>query len=314
MAGMSAVDVLALAFAALDVEGQEEAFARITDIRLTRLASAESESSLMIRSLRRVAEVADGELSPDLYRRLRRQLVDAGEQIHDFNTVTRHFGGWRLAKEALGLADVATPRKIDARFRSRLRGRQRTFQQQELERAMADCVAELGRVPLLAEYDEWRLAALTLARARGEDVRVPSASVFRRRHRSWQRALLACGYSPSEVYVRLEPTLERRARLSKVDRYSEATLRETLLRCASELGHPPVVEEFEKWRRHQLLQRSADGVILPSDSPYRRRFGGWEAALLYFGFSPEEIEGRLVDGRARSSAASRAHRAPRQSG
>lgn len=308
------MDLLALAFAALDVEGQDEAFARITDIRLTRLACADSESAVMIKSLRRVADVADGELSPDIYRRVRRQLIEAGEEIHDFNTVSRHFGGWRLAKEALGLAEVTTPRKIDARFRARLRGRQRTFRQQELEQAMAECFAELGRVPLLAEYDEWRLGALTLARARGEDVRVPSASVFRRRHRSWQQALLACGYSPTEVDVRLEPTLERRARLSKVDRYSEATLRETLLRCASELGHPPVVEEFEKWRRHELAQSSAVGVILPSDSPYRRRFGSWEAALLYFGFSPEEVEGRLVGGRERSSAVSRAHNAPRQSG
>src|SRR5579864_6820068 len=103
---MSASDVLALAFAALDPEDQDEAFARINDIRLTRLACAETESAAMIRSLRRVADVADGELSPDLYRRVRRELVSAGEEIHDFNVVSRHFGGWRLAKEALGLAEV----------------------------------------------------------------------------------------------------------------------------------------------------------------------------------------------------------------
>jgi Homing endonuclease associated repeat len=158
----------------------------------------------------------------------------------------------------------------------------------------------------LAEYDEWRRREMALARTRGEDDRVPSASVFRRRYGSWERALLASGYSPEEVYVRLEPPPEGRARVAKVDRYSEATLRATLVRCVEELGHLPVVAEFEDWRRRELERTGEDPSVLPSDSPYRRRYGSWEGALQHFGFSAEDVAARLRDGRARSTAAAQA--------
>ncbi len=34
--------------------------------------------------------------------------------------------------------------------------------------------------------------------------------------------------------------------------------------------------------------------MLPSASPYRRRFGTWEAALLAFGVTPEQVAERLT--------------------
>jgi hypothetical protein len=36
-----------------------------------------------------------------------------------------------------------------------------------------------------------------------------------------------------------------------------------------------------------------DALHLPSTSPYRKRFGTWEAALLHFGFTPEQVSARL---------------------
>lgn len=300
MAATSGSDLVALAFATLAPEEQDEAITRISDIRLTRLAGEASETALFIRSLRRVAEVAGGELSPDIYRHVRRELVEAGEDVAEFNAVSRHFGSWRAAKEALSLSEVTTALKIEARFRSRQMGRQRTFRLEELEEALKRCVDDLGRIPLLSEYDEWRQRELALQRTRGEVRRVPSTGVFRRRHRTWEGALIACGYSPEDVYVRLEPRPERRSRLAKVDRYSEATLRDTLERCARELGRPPLVDEFEEWRQRELKRTRANTVLLPSNSPYRRRWGTWERALLHFGFAPEAVAERLVPGRERS--------------
>jgi len=305
VAATSGSDLVAVAFAALAPEEQDEAFARISDIRLTRLAGDASETARFIRSLRRVVEVAkvaNSDLSPAIYQSVRRELVEAGEEIAEINAIRRHFGSWRVAKEALGLSAVTTTLKIDARFRSRLMGRQRTFRLEELEEALSRCVDDLGRIPLLSEYDEWRQRELALQRTRGEARRVPSAAVFRRRHGTWEGALIACGYSPEDVYVRLEPRPERRSRLAKVDRYTEATLRDTLERCTRDLGRPPLVEEFDEWRLRELKRTRAHTVLLPSNSPYRRRWGTWERALLHFGFTPEAINERLEPGRAKGDA------------
>lgn len=305
MAATSGSDLVAVAFATLTPDEQEEAFARISDVRLTRLAGEASETALFIRSLRRVADVAGvagDDLSPGIYRRVRGELVKAGEEVAEFSAVCRHFGSWSRGKEALGLSEVTTSLKIDARFRSRLMGRQRTFRLPELEEALKRCVDDLGRIPLLSEYDEWRQREVALERARGEARRVPSAAVFRRRHGTWEGALIACGYSSEDVYVRLEPRPERRSRLAKVDRYSEATLRDTLERCARDLGRPPLVEEFDEWRQRELSRTRSRNVLLPSNSPYRRRWGTWERALLYFGFTPEAIAERLAPGRAKGDA------------
>jgi hypothetical protein len=300
VAPTSGAELVAVAFGSLAALEQGEAYARIVDVRLTRLSLEENERAVYIAALRQVAEATAGDLSPDSYRATQRHLATYGTELPDFNRICRYFGSWRLAKEAVGLAETTTAEKIEARFRSRLVGRQRTFTLEETETALRRCVADLGRVPLVAEYSEWRLKELALARTRGEAARIPSASVYRRRHDTWEAALLACGYSVEEVYVRLEPKPERRHRLAKVDRYSEQTLRDTLLRCARDLGRLPVVEEFEDWRRRELARTRAFEVVLPSDSPYRRRYGSWEGALRHFGFSDDEVAARLHPGRERS--------------
>lgn len=209
MAATSGSQLVAVAFGALAPEEQEEAFARISDIRLTRLAGEESETAIFIRSLRRVADVAGGELSPDLYRRVRRELVAAGEEIAEFNAVSRHFGSWRAAKEALGLSEVETPLKIEARFRSRLMGKVHRYREETLRETLERCARDLGHVPLVIEFEHWRQRELEMAKARGEELFLPSDSPYRRRWGTWEAALRHFGFEPEEIEARLEPGRER---------------------------------------------------------------------------------------------------------
>jgi len=301
MSAISAVDVLVIAFAALEPAAQEEALVRLQDVRLTHLADAEGESARFLRALRRVAELSGGELTPDVYKRTQAALNRDGEDLPNLSAVIRHYETWAQAKEAVALGETTTAQMIEARFQARLRGHHPHYQADELRAALACCVAEFGRVPLVAEYESWRTKELALARTRGELGRVPGVESFRRRHGGWEKALHACGYSTDEIYVRLEAP-DRRPRLAKVWRYSDDTLGEILGECARELGHVPLVAEFQAWRVARLKRTRARNVGLPTDSPYRRRFGSWEGALRHFGFSEVEIAARLTAGRERSDA------------
>src|SRR3954451_18783231 len=118
-----APDLLLVAFNALSLEEQEAAYRLMTEARIQRIAGDDSETGRCIRSLRRIAEHVGDELTPDNYRDAYRALKEDGEDVLEINALIRHFGSWRLCKEALGLSEVTTPLKIDARFRSRLLGK-----------------------------------------------------------------------------------------------------------------------------------------------------------------------------------------------
>lgn len=205
----SGSDIVTVAFAALSAEEQEEAYAKIADVRLTRLAGNESEFARHLRSLRRVADVVGGELTPDAYRVARRTLVASGEEIVEFNAISRFFGSWRQAKEALALDDVTTPRKIDARFRSRLVGKPHRYREATLKEILGRCADDLGHPPLVIEFEHWRYRELELAQAKGEELFLPSSSPYRRRWGSWDKALAALGFSAEEIEARFEPGRER---------------------------------------------------------------------------------------------------------
>jgi hypothetical protein len=204
-----AADVVAAAYTALAPEEREEAFVKINDLRLRALAGNGDEVAYYVSSLVRVADVADGELTPDIYRRARRVLLQEGEDVAEFNTIVRFFGSWRQAKEALELAEVNTPRKIEARFRGRLVGKVHRYREQTLREAIARCARDLGHVPLVIEFEHWRQRELELAKARGEELWLPSDSPYRRRWGSWEEALLHCGFTPEAIAERLEPGRER---------------------------------------------------------------------------------------------------------
>jgi hypothetical protein len=300
----SAVDLLCLGFAALSDSAQDEALVRLRDIQLTRLAEAEGEDAVFLRAVRRVAELNGGELTPDIYKRTREGLLAEGIELPNLSAVVRHYVTWAMAKEAVGLSETTTGQMIEARFRRRLRGLHPHYRLEELRDALARCVAAFGRVPLVSEYEEWRQKELSLARTRGEVARVPGVDCFRLRFGDWAKALESYGYSKEEIDGRLEARDRARLR-TKVHRYSDASLGPPLKACARALGRVPLVEEYKQWREEEV--RRAPMLELPSDSPYRRRYGGWEGALRHFGFSEEEIASRLIDGQARSQSYLRQH-------
>jgi hypothetical protein len=219
MARTSAIDIISIAFAALAPEEQEEVFERISETRLRRIADDEGETARHIRSLLRVAEHVDGDLTPDTYKAARRELIAASEDILDINAVIRYFGTWRTAKEAIGLTEVASPLRIEARFRSRLIGKVNTYREEALREALEKCTEVLGHVPLVIEYERWRYREIELAKAKGEELWIPSDSPFRRRWGSWERALEYFGYEEERRLARFEPGRERSAQAIEPYRY-----------------------------------------------------------------------------------------------
>lgn len=194
-------------FQALDLEQQDELFTLLQGARLERMAGEENEIGQYLRSLRRAQEYGGGEeLSPGRYRTAWLGLRERGEEIHELGQVRRFFGTWRAAKEALGLAEVTTPMKIEARFRGRLVGKVHHYTEQSLRETMERCHADLGKVPLQIEFQLWRQRELELAKARGEDLFLPSDSPYRRRWGSWEKALQHLGYLTEEVECRLDPS------------------------------------------------------------------------------------------------------------
>jgi hypothetical protein len=296
----SPVDLIVIAYNTLDDDEQEAVLKQLTDSHLRKLAAGEGETARHIASLRRVADhLGREDFSVDEYRdtykRLRAEGVD---DVIELNKLIRFFGRWSMAKEALVLSKANTPAKIEARFRSRIVGKPRQFREEELSGALHRCAREIGRPPLCEEYRKWRQKEIDLASARGEAAHLPSYSAYYRRHGTWEKALVHYGFDRDEVYARLErePT-----EVAKIDRYTDETLEKTLQRAVKDLGHIPMGWEFDEWRGRVLKKSRARSIVLPSSSPYRRRFGSWQKALLHFGYTEEEISGRLASMREKAN-------------
>ena len=198
-------DLLVIGFHALAREEQDEAFERISELRARRDADQSSEVERMICSLRQVAEQIGGEPSVESYRLARFELAERGIEVEEVNRVIRFFGSWREAKEALAMSETTTPRRIEARFRSRRLDKVWRYTEETLGETLRQCVADLGHVPQIAEFDWWRQRQFELARAEGNDhLHLPSANPYRRRWRTWERALLHFGFTPDQVAERLE--------------------------------------------------------------------------------------------------------------
>lgn len=201
----TAADALLILFAALPEDEQDEAFARIEDIRLRQEAGSESDTERFIRSVRRVAEYVGHPPSVDEYKQASQELIEAGEDIETFARVYARFGSWPRVREVLKLSETNTARKIEARFRYRKVGKVWRFTEDTLGDALARCVEHYGRPPMVSEFVWWREQELELARAAGHDgLHLPSPSPYRRRWKSWEAALLYFGYTPDQVAERLE--------------------------------------------------------------------------------------------------------------
>jgi hypothetical protein len=113
---------------------------------------------------------------------------------------------------------------------------------------------------------------------------------------TWVEAKEALTLSKRLSAGAIEARLRRRRRLAKVWRYTEETLEGALARACAHYGRPPQVAEFAWWRETELRLARAKGddvLHLPSATPYRRRWGSWEAALLHFGYEVADVKRRL---------------------
>ena len=201
----TAADILVVAFAALAPDEQREVVERITEVRARREAGAMSDTERFIASLRAVADYIGHAPSPDEYRQARDELRASGQDIESFTRLSRHFGSWRRAKEALALSETTTARRIEARFRYRRVGKVWRYDEQMLGDTLKRCTEHYGRPPLVAEFEWWRDRELELARAEGNDaLHLPSPTPYRRRWGTWEAALLHFGFTPDQVAERLE--------------------------------------------------------------------------------------------------------------
>lgn len=159
----------------------------------------------------------------------------------------------------------------------------------EAERILASLqrVADLaGKEPADLTSDDYRAAIKKEIQA-GKASIEPLSQVMRY-FGTWRlakEALLLSG-SPEQTTParRIEARFASR-RLGRTWRYSEEELRETLQRCAVDLGKPPEVREFRAWRQRELELARAQGdhhLCLPSMNSYRRRFPLWPETLNHF--------------------------------
>jgi len=159
----------------------------------------------MVRSLRSVADELGHTPTVTEYREAERRRRGTEEALEETSRVIRHFSSWRVAKEALDLSESSSVRKIDARFAARRLGKVWAYTEDTLRETLERCVAHYGRPPQVAEFEWWRQRELELAGAQGDDaLHLPGSGPYRRRWKSWEKALTACGYSPEEAATRLE--------------------------------------------------------------------------------------------------------------
>lgn len=183
--------------------------------------------------------------------------------------------------------DVAYERVTESRLLKR--GQTETELQAHVRslRRVAEVVA---REPSI---DDYRRVSQELREA-GENVE-PFGRLYRFFGQSWPRAREALKLSGDTSTRKLEARLRSR-RLGKIARYTEDALKDAITRCAEHYQRPPSVAEYGWWREQQLALAKAQGKDepqLPSDSAYRSRWRTWEAALLHFGYTPEQVALRL---------------------
>ena len=166
--------------------------------------------------------------------------------------------------------------------------------EREMERYLRSLrrVAEaIGHPPGTAEYQE----VSTVLLAEGEEVE-PFSRLYRYFGKSWRLALEALALSGETTTKAIEARFTNR-RLGKPVRYSEDELRAALAACVQHFGRVPNTQEYVWWRERQLELARARGEEkphLPSEGPYRERWGGWEGGLAHFGYTPDAIAHRLA--------------------
>jgi hypothetical protein len=168
--------------------------------------------------------------------------------------------------------------------------------------ADSETAQHLAWLALAAERTGGELSAGLYRQARrelaAEGVAIPDVSVHQRHFGSWAQAREAYELSVTTSAAKVEARL--RARLHGRPRsYRRDELEAALAACADALGRPPLVAEYEAWRQSaiDLARLAGRERFVPSAAPFRRRFGSFEAALVAFGYQPEDVHERYDDQR-----------------
>jgi Homing endonuclease associated repeat len=202
---LTAVELLGVAFAALSAEEQDQTSACLVQLRLERLAESETRHQSLLASLARAAAIAGPDLTIERYKAARLALGKEGVAIAEVNRLIRFYGSWTAACKALEFSAGMTPSAVATRLKKRRLGKVWRYSEEALGAALAEAVAALGHVPLVAEFNWWRRGALDRATRLGEEgLHLPSATPYRRRYGGWEPALLHFGYTPDQVTERLE--------------------------------------------------------------------------------------------------------------
>jgi hypothetical protein len=153
-------------------------------------------------------------------------------------------------------------------------------------------LASLQRVADLAGKEPTQLTADDYRAAIQQEIRDGSASLeplsqVMRYFGTWRLAkeALLISNGPEQTPARRIEARFASRRLGRTWRYSERELRETLRRCATDLGKPPEVREFKAWRQRELESARSQGdhhLCLPSINSYRRRHSLWRDTLAHF--------------------------------
>jgi nucleotide-binding universal stress UspA family protein len=189
----TAVGLMIISFEALAAWEQMEVLKRLTELRLRSEDEGLSEAERILASMQRVAELVGKEpvdlTSEDYRAAIRKEIEQGGAGIEPLSRVMRHFGTWRLAKEALVLSGSTPARRIEARFANRRLGRTHHYSEQEMRETMLRCAADLGKAPEIREYKAWRDRELELAKAQGKTLCLPSLGAYRARFSHWWETL-----------------------------------------------------------------------------------------------------------------------------
>jgi len=149
----------------------------------------------------------------------------------------------------------------------------------------------VGHAPTATEYRE-----AIKRETRGEiELNLEPLSQLIPHFGSWRMAREALDLTEKHTPRRIEAMFRNR-RVGRVHQYSEATLRDSLLRCAEALERVPQCREYERWREQEIEIARAQGnrtFQLPGAEPFRKRWGKWPEVLAEIGFSQDEIASRL---------------------
>lgn len=170
MGATRGVDLILVSFQALGQEEQAESLQLMHEHHLQLVVEQEGEEAQLIQSLKRAAEHTGADpLGVNDYRRAAKELRKQEEELSPLSRQVRRWGSWRQAREALQLSGYSAARAIVARFAKGRLDKIWRYTEASLAGAMARCVADLGHVPQVAEYEHWRARELELARAQGDD-------------------------------------------------------------------------------------------------------------------------------------------------